>query len=91
MSIFNRHAFTENAGERLRLLAASLQGSGHRVLSDSEIDSFVQNPEDDAAVREFLFGVDVVSGMLRCDGCGLGYPIQNSIVETVETVETKSN
>lgn len=87
VAIFNKHAFTENAGERLRLLAASLQASGH-VLSAEEIDSFVENPDDDARVKEFLFGIDVVSGSLRCDACGLGYPIRNSIVETVDTTES---
>lgn len=84
--IFNKHMFTENSGERLRSLVCSLRDFQVGVLSSEEIDSFVEDPEDDSRVREFLFGIDVVEGFLRCESCGLQYPIKNSIVETVDVV-----
>ncbi|ADM12049.1 uncharacterized protein Eint_081170 [Encephalitozoon intestinalis ATCC 50506] len=87
--IFNKHTFTENGGERLKLLVESLQGFFGNLLSEQEIGSFVEDPDDDERIKELLFGVDVVEGSLTCDECGLIYPIRDSIVETVDTLESK--
>ncbi|CAD26423.1 hypothetical protein [Encephalitozoon cuniculi GB-M1] len=89
VKIFNKHMFTENGGERLKSLVNSLRDFHGRELSEQDISSFVENPGDDEKIKEFLFGIDVVEGSLRCDMCGLIYPIKGSIVETVDTVESK--
>ncbi|WEL39273.1 multifunctional methyltransferase subunit TRM112 [Encephalitozoon hellem] len=89
VQIFNKHVFVENGGERLKLLARSLEGFYGNPVSEEEIDFFVENPDEDERIKGLLFGVDVVEGSLRCDACGLVYPIRNSIVETVDTAESK--
>lgn len=83
--IFNKHLFSQNSGEMLRSLARSLK-TCHVTLSDEEIDSFVEDPENDAKVKDFLFGIDIVDGSVTCDGCGLQYQIKNSIVDTVDVI-----
>lgn len=89
VQIFNKHMFTENGGERLKHLARSLEDFYGNPVSEQEINSFVENPDHDERIKELLFGVDVVEGSLRCDTCGLAYPIRSSIVETVDTIESK--
>lgn len=90
-SIFNRHLFAENSGERLRLLAQALRIHPIAVPSDAEIDAFVDSQGCDAEIKALLFGVDVVDGVLTCEACGLQYPIRNSIVETVDVGSNKQS
>lgn len=86
--IFNKHAFLEDSGDRLKMLARCLSMHHSVALTEQDIQSFVEDPSDDAKVKAFLFGIDIVSGVLRCESCGLQYPIKNSIVDTVDAVES---
>jgi multifunctional methyltransferase subunit TRM112 len=83
--IFNEKYYTQNNGERLRALVHSLKDFQVPTLSDEEVERFVKEPLDDARIKSFLFGCEVVDGCLTCCECGLVYPIRESILDTVDT------
>jgi multifunctional methyltransferase subunit TRM112 len=86
--IFNKHMYQEDSGERLKMLAHCLNMHHSVALTEQDIESFVEDPSDDAKVKAFLFGIDIISGALKCESCGLQYPIKNSIVDTVDAIES---
>lgn len=55
------------------------------LITDNDISDCL-NSEN---IRKILFEIDVQDGHLKCDNCGIIYPIHESILDTVDCIDPK--
>ncbi|KAF9763560.1 hypothetical protein NGRA_1201 [Nosema granulosis] len=54
-------------------------------ITQTDVTEFCESKND--KVNKLLFGTDIVTGLLTCEDCKLSYPIKDSILDTVDTIQ----
>ncbi|KAG0436778.1 hypothetical protein DMUE_4058 [Dictyocoela muelleri] len=73
-----KHLFTENNGKLLKMLINNIK------------NGYVYEHDNDSSMYKFLFGNEIVTGFLICNGCGILYPINDGIVDFLSGIRPEN-